>query len=87
MSDDERALMQQHAVYWRELLAKGQVIVFGPVSDPAGAYGMGVLAVEDAATARALVDADPVSAAGRGFVTELFPMRAVYLDGQTGAAS
>jgi len=34
MTEDERAVMLSHAGYWRDLMAKGNAIVFGPVADP-----------------------------------------------------
>jgi len=39
MTDEERALMQAHGLYWRERMAEGKVIVFGPVADPKGPWG------------------------------------------------
>ena len=33
MSDEERAVMQKHATYWHELVAGGDVVLFGPVLD------------------------------------------------------
>ncbi|MGN6179044.1 MAG: hypothetical protein ACTHNW_07675 [Mucilaginibacter sp.] len=39
MTPEERAIMQQHVVYWKDLMNKGTVIAFGPVLDPVGTYG------------------------------------------------
>jgi len=47
MTPDERAIMTQHIAYWMELMNKGKVAVFGPVADPAGVYGMGVVEAEN----------------------------------------
>ncbi|HWY63023.1 MAG TPA: YciI family protein [Rhizomicrobium sp.] len=74
MSDEERALMQAHAVYWRERMAEGKVIVFGPVADPKGPWGLGVVCVSSAAELDAFKDGDPVIKAGRGFRYESLPM-------------
>src|SRR5215467_2361550 len=46
MNDSERALMQQHGAYWSEVAADGNAIVFGPVADPNGPFGLLVLEVE-----------------------------------------
>ena len=46
MTPDERAIMQQHVVYWTDLMKQGKVHVFGPVLDPNGIYGIGVVEVE-----------------------------------------
>ena len=47
MTDEERAIMQRHVVYWRGLMDEGRVVVFGPVMDPGGPYGMGVIEAAD----------------------------------------
>jgi uncharacterized protein YciI len=64
MDETEAELMGKHAAYWRDQLDHGRVIVFGPVMDPAGVWGLGVLETEDEAAAHGLVLADPVIAAG-----------------------
>jgi hypothetical protein len=38
--------MQQHVGYWTLFLNDGTAIVFGPVFDPKGGYGAGVVSVE-----------------------------------------
>src|ERR1700674_1412576 len=47
MTDTERAAMLKHVAYWRELLDEGTAIVFGPVADPKGTWGVGIVRVED----------------------------------------
>jgi uncharacterized protein YciI len=74
MSDDERAIMQQHAAFWRELMQQGRVVVFGPVLDPAGPFGMGIVAAEGEEEIRELISQDPASRLNR---YEFHPMRAV----------
>ncbi len=59
MTPEERAVMERHVAYWSEKAERGIAIVFGPVMDPAGVYGMGVYNVEDEAEMRRLLDADP----------------------------
>jgi uncharacterized protein YndB with AHSA1/START domain len=79
MTAEEGAIMQAHVGYWMGLLAEGQAIVFGPVADPAGAWGLGVVRAPDEAAVRALEANDPAIAAQRGFRYEILPMaRAVY---------
>lgn len=56
---EERALMARHVAYWAELGSRGISIVFGPVLDPAWAYGIGICCVEDQAHMERLVAADP----------------------------
>ena len=77
MDAQERAMMAEHFAYWKSRLDAGEVIVFGPVLDPNGPYGAGVIAAVDEAAARAFADADPAIRSNRGFVYEIYPMRAV----------
>jgi hypothetical protein len=79
MTDDERKLMMAHAVYWKGLLDKGKVIIFGPVMDPAGGWGLGVLEGADEGELRAHFADDPLAKSGMPFKFELLPMaNAVY---------
>ena len=82
MTDDEKAHMHEHFLYWKSRQNAGEVVVFGPVLDPKGPYGMGVVAAPDEATARAFADADPAVRSIRGFHCEIHPMRAVIRDNQ-----
>jgi uncharacterized protein YciI len=61
MTDEERAIMQQHIAYWADLMKKGVVVVFGPVFDPKGAYGMGVVEVENEEQLQELTSNDPAT--------------------------
>jgi uncharacterized protein YndB with AHSA1/START domain/uncharacterized protein YciI len=74
MTADERQVMQQHALYWRALLAQGTAIVFGPVADPKGGWGLGVVRAADEAAVRVLESNDPAIKSGRGFSYEVLPM-------------
>lgn len=47
MTAEEREVMQRHVSYWTSLLDEGRVIVFGPVFDPKGDYGAGVVSVDN----------------------------------------
>ncbi len=69
--------MKEHGGYWQRKLAEGVVVAFGPVLDPAGAWGLGLVRVADEAAARAFLDEDPVIRARRGFRYEIFPMLAL----------
>ncbi len=61
MTGEERALMTQHVAYWSDKAQRGIAIVFGPVMDPAGVYGIGVYCVEDETEMRALLAQDPAN--------------------------
>ncbi len=61
MTAEERAIMERHVAYWSEKAASGIAIVFGPVMDPQGVYGIGVYQVADEAEMRELLDHDPAN--------------------------
>ena len=61
MTSDERAVMERHVEYGTEKAIRGISIVFVPVMDPKGVYGMGVHRAEDEAEMRRLLDQDPAS--------------------------
>jgi len=65
MTPDERAIMTQHIAYWMELMNKGKVAVFGPVADPAGVYGMGVVEVENEEELMDFMKNDPAASINR----------------------
>lgn len=74
MTDAERGVMKLHLEYWTRFMNQGSVVVFGPVFDPRGAYGMGVIAVDDEAEVKSFIANDPAN----GLNTyEYFPMKAV----------
>jgi uncharacterized protein len=74
MSEPERATLVEHGHYWKQLMEDGKAVAFGPVNDPAGSYGLGLLIVDDIAEAEALRDADPAILAPHGLRAEIAPM-------------
>lgn len=79
MTPAEAKLMQEHSAYWRDLMGKGFVIAFGPVSDPKGAYGIAVVQFEEDADANVLGTNDPTIKANFGFKFEVYSMPQVVL--------
>jgi uncharacterized protein len=77
MDEREKALMGQHAAYWTEMCQEGAVLVYGPVMDPNGPFGMGVFAAADEVEVKNRIAADPVMKAGIGFKIEITPMQAM----------
>jgi uncharacterized protein len=59
MSPDEADAMQRHAGYWRDLLGRRVAVAYGPVQDPEGVWGLGLLEVDDEAQAREIGEGDP----------------------------
>ena len=65
MTPDEQRAMAEHigsigSSCWRD----GRVVVYGPVADPEGVWGMGVLRADDRAEVLAIGERDP-SVTGR----------------------
>lgn len=74
MTDKEKTIMYQHVCYWKELLKQGKVYAFGPVMDPKGIYGLGVVGVDSEQELKDFITNDPAGKINR---YEYFPMKAV----------
>ena len=74
MTPEERQVMEAHAAYWSEHLRQGVAIVFGPVADPKGVWGLGVIRVKNEEQIRELVERDPAVLARIGASYEVLPM-------------
>jgi uncharacterized protein YciI len=66
MTDAEKAVMQEHIAYWQQLADQRTAVVFGPVGDPGGGWGVAVVEVDDEEAAAAIRAADPVVVNGLG---------------------
>ena len=64
MSDEERAVMGRHAEHWQSLIDAGRMVVFGPVLDTTGSWGLGVVEAEDEDELRAFAAQDPAVTSG-----------------------
>ncbi len=74
MSAEERHIMQQHVIYWTDLMNRGLVVAFGPVIDPAGVYGVGIVQADDPHQVSELIAHDPANGLNH---YEFHPMLAV----------
>ena len=59
LDEKERATMNAHKDYWMQLFERRKVIVYGPVFDPGGVYGMAVLDVESEEEGNSVKNNDP----------------------------
>src|SRR5215211_4092115 len=66
MSDEEREIMGRHAAHWQPFIESGRMVVFGPIMDGTGSWGLGVVEADDEAEIRAHAAADPAVAEGLG---------------------
>jgi uncharacterized protein YciI len=64
MTADEQSAMAAHTEYWQGLLRDGKVVVYGPVADPEGVWGMGVLRAESQQESLLVGENDPAVARG-----------------------
>jgi uncharacterized protein YciI len=74
MTEAEKRVMGEHVGYWTKLLEQGVAFAFGPVVDPKGPWGVGIVEVEGEAAVKALEQADPAIQSGLGFSYEILPM-------------
>ncbi len=74
MNETEAKMMQAHVAYWKGMAEEGRIVVFGPVADPRGAWGMAVAEVIDVDEVRSMTAGDPAIRSGLGFSYEIYPM-------------
>jgi uncharacterized protein YciI len=79
MSADEANAMKEHVAYWTDLAKKGTAVAFGPVADPAGAWGVAIVEAGTDEHIRLIAESDPVIKRRLGFRNEVFPMSNVIL--------
>jgi uncharacterized protein len=64
MTDEERTVMESHAAHWQSFIDSGQMVIFGPVLDSTGSWGLGVVEAEDEDELRAFAAGDPAVTTG-----------------------
>lgn len=64
LTDEEREVMGRHAAYWQPLVEAGRMVVFGPVLDSTGSWGLGVVEADDEEEIRRFAQGDPVVTTG-----------------------
>jgi uncharacterized protein YciI len=78
MTDEEREIMGRHAAHWQPLVDSGDMVVFGPVLDETGSWGLGVVESDDEEELRRLAAEDPAVTSGIAQI-ELGKMLAGYV--------
>ena len=71
MTTEERAIMQKHVAYWTSLMNDGFVLAFGPVLDPKGVYGLGIVAVDNEEQVNSFIANDPAIQINRYEVNQM----------------
>ena len=64
MTPAEQEAMAGHQDYWQQLRHDGKVVVYGPIADPEGVWGMGVLRAASRAEVLETGNNDPSVLAG-----------------------
>jgi uncharacterized protein YciI len=77
ITPEEKVIMHQHSAYLKGFADKGIIIVFGPVFDPKGTYGIAVVKAENEEQVKEIIANDPASTIN---TYEFYPMRAVVKD-------
>jgi uncharacterized protein len=73
MTDAEKAVMHEHVAYWQTLADKRIAVVFGPVADPGGGWGVAIVEVDTEHEADVIRAQDPVVINELGPV-DIYPM-------------
>jgi uncharacterized protein YciI len=85
MTAEEARAMHAHVGYWIALAERGTAIVFGPVADPAGVWGVGIVAASSEEAMRELQRDDPAIRAGIGMRYDTLPMPQIVIGRHSGA--
>ena len=56
--------MERHAAHWQPFIETGQMVIFGPVLDSTGSWGLGVVETENEDELRAFAAGDPAVTSG-----------------------
>jgi uncharacterized protein YciI len=64
MSEEERDVMARHAAHWQPYIDAGQMVVFGPILDRTGSWGLAVVEANDECQLRSFAENDPVVTTG-----------------------
>jgi len=83
MSDEEREVMGWHAAHWQPYIESGQMVIFGPVVDSTGSWGLGVVQSDDEDESRSFAARDPVVTSGTASI-ELGKMLRGFVRAQSG---
>jgi uncharacterized protein len=83
MTDEEQEIMGRHAAHWQPFIDSGQMVIFGPVLDSTGSWGLGVVEADDEDELRAFAARDPAVTSGTAQI-EIGTMLAGFVRPQRG---
>lgn len=64
MTEEESDVMGRHAAHWQPFIESGRMVVFGPVLDGSGSWGLGIVEADDEAEVRSHASQDPAVTSG-----------------------
>jgi uncharacterized protein YciI len=64
MTSAEREIMDRHAAHWQPYIDSGQMVIFGPILDDSGSWGLGVVEADNEEELRAFAARDPAVTSG-----------------------
>ena len=76
-TEEERALMREHAAHWQPYIKQGIVVIFGPVLAK-DSWGLAIVEAVDETVPRGIVEKDPTVMSGR-FTYEIAPIIAGFV--------
>jgi uncharacterized protein len=85
MSDEEREIMGRHAAYWQPFTDSGHMVIFGPVLDASGSWGLGVVEADHEDELRAFAEVDTAVTAGTASIEIGKCSRGSSVSGDSGA--
>jgi uncharacterized protein len=85
MTPGEAAIMKRHVAYWTGESRKGQILLFGPVADPKGGWGVLIIRAAAASEVTAETRRDP-AITELGMHYEILPMPMALVPPEFGAA-
>lgn len=81
ITEQEKALMNEHSAYCERQFEAGKLLAYGPVMAPGGAFGVAILEVADETEARQFGENDPSVRAGLNRF-EFYPMNVARARGK-----
>ena len=70
MTEVEGKVMREHVEYWQDLANRKIAIIFGPVLDPSGVYGIAIIETDYESVVENICSNDPAVKAQIGFRSE-----------------
>lgn len=77
-TEEEAAVMGQHAGYWAQRFDEGNVVAYGPVADPAGVWGLAIVSAQDEQEIHNLAKRDPAVTSGMATYA-VYPMLVAHV--------